>query len=484
MSTIFNFNNSYAKLPDLFYTKLEPTTALDSSIVILNDELAQELDLDLSKLSKDNFAQIFSGSLLPDGAEPLAQAYAGHQFGHFAILGDGRAHLIGEHITKNGERFDIHLKGSGKTSYARGGDGRAALAPMLREYIISEAMHNLNVPTTRSLAVTKTGEHVYREEVLQGAVLTRVASSHIRVGTFEYIAAQRDVEALRKLADYTVDRHYKEIKNSDNPYQELIKAVMKKQISLVVNWLRVGFIHGVMNTDNMLICGQTIDYGPCAFMDEYDPNTVFSSIDRNRRYAYSNQPQIARWNIARFAESLLPLLHEDIDKALELGEEIIGLFDGIFQKEWLDMMRKKLGLFGAYDGDSKLIGGLLQWMQKNNIDYTNNFRALICETPPSGKIYSDKEFVNWWKNWQERLKQNNKPLESSFCLMRDNNPAIIPRNHKVEEALSAAESSNDFSKLHKLLNALSKPYEENDALSDFCQLPKPEERVYQTFCGT
>jgi uncharacterized protein YdiU (UPF0061 family) len=463
---------------------MNPVPVQNPHIVIMNHALADQLGLTLNDVSEEELAQLFSGNALPEGAEPISQAYAGHQFGHFAVLGDGRAHLLGEHITPDGERVDIQFKGSGQTPYARRGDGRAALGPMLREYIISEAMHALNIPTTRSLAVVTTGEPVYRETILQGAILTRVASSHLRVGTFEYLAAKQDIEGLKQLANYAIDRHYPDLKESDQPYLDLIKAVMKRQITLIVDWLRVGFIHGVMNTDNMIISGETIDYGPCAFMDTYDPQTVFSSIDQMGRYAYANQPHIAQWNLARFAEALLPLLDENIEQAAKLAEEVIQSFNTSFQRAWLAMIRNKVGLFGKEKEDEKLTGDLLRWTQRHHLDYTNTFRALISEMIPEGQYFKTEEFRSWWNHWQIRLKQNNKPLQSSFELMRANNPAIIPRNHNVEEALLAAEENSDFSKLHDLLKVLATPYEDNSQYAEFCELPTPDERVYQTFCGT
>ncbi len=484
MSINWTFDNSYAQLPEHFYTRMDPIPVENPKLVIVNHALADALGLHLNNYSDDELAAFFSGNVLPDGAEPIAQAYAGHQFGHFTILGDGRAHLIGEHIAPDGKRVDIQLKGSGKTPYGRRGDGRAALGPMLREYIISEAMHALNIPTTRSLAVVTTGEPVYRETILQGAILTRVASSHLRVGTFEYLAAQKDTEGLKQLVDYAIERHYPDLKASKQPYLDLIKAMMERQIALIVDWLRVSFIHGVMNTDNMTISGETIDYGPCAFMDTYDPQTVFSSIDQMGRYAYANQPHIAQWNLARFAEALLPLLHEDIEQSVALVEDVIQSFNTSFQHAWLAMMRSKLGLFGKEKEDEQLIGELLQWMQRHHMDYTNTFRALICKTTPEGEYFETEEFQDWWQRWQNRIKKNNTPLESSLRLMHATNPAVIPRNHKVEEALSAAEEQRDFSKLHKLLEVIANPYQENPEDAEFQQPPTPEERVYQTFCGT
>lgn len=480
----WNFNNSYVTLPEGLYTPMQPVAVADPKLVMLNESLADDLGLLLEHTSKEELAQLFSGNMLPEGAEPIAQAYAGHQFGHFTMLGDGRAHLLGEHITKNGKRVDIQLKGSGRTPYARNGDGRAALGPMLREYIISEAMHALGIPTTRSLAVVTTGEPVMREAVLSGAILTRVASSHIRVGTFEFVAHTQDKPILQQLADYTIKRHFPHMADSDQPYLDLLLAVMDRQITLVTEWLRVGFIHGVMNTDNMAISGETIDYGPCAFMDGYDPATVFSSIDQMGRYAYANQPPIAGWNLARLAEALLPLIHEDQKKAISLAEGILQRFNGHFQKQWLGMMRRKLGLFTEEKEDEQLIADLLQWMQRTGADYTNSFRDLGEGQMPKNDIYQDNAFTAWHARWQQRLNGNQKPLEDALALMQRTNPAFIPRNHRVEAALKAAEQHADFSTFEILLGVLSEPYRDNPQYREFKNLPKPEERVYQTFCGT
>ncbi len=480
----WRFDNSYARLPERFYTRMDPVPVQNPKVVIINHALAGERGLKLDGLSDDQLAQLFSGNTLPEGAESLAQAYAGHQFGHFTLLGDGRAHLIGEHMSADGTRVDIQFKGSGQTPYGRRGDGRAVIGPMLREYIISEAMHALGIPTTRSLAVVTTGEPVYRETTLQGAILTRVASSHLRVGTFEYLAAHEDIEGLKCLADYAITRHYPKLTTSDQPYLDLIREVMQRQIALIVDWLRIGFIHGVMNTDNMTVSGETIDYGPCAFMDAYDPQTVFSSIDQTGRYAYANQPHMVQWNIARFAEALLPLLHEDMKQAVTLAEKVIASFNGTFQQAWMNMMRQKLGLFGEAKEDEQLIGDLLKWMQQHHADYTNSFRDLMSETIPTGKPYQTDEFTRWWERWQQRLTQNHTSSSESRQRMQASNPVIIPRNHQVEAALSVAEDYADFSKLHQLLKALSEPYRDRQAFAEYHMPPKPDQRVYQTFCGT
>lgn len=480
----WNFDNSYLQLPESLYTRMSPTKVASPKLVVVNEQLASDLGLQLKKTSKEELAQLFSGNSLPEGAEPIAQVYAGHQFGHFTVLGDGRAHMLGEHLTPEGKRFDIQLKGSGQTPYARRGDGRAVLGPMLREYIISEAMHAFGIPTTRSLAVVSTGEPVMRETILPGAILTRVASSHIRVGTFEYVAYIGDNVALKKLADYAIARHYPEIMESEQPYLNFLKRIMDRQVTLVIEWLRVGFIHGVMNTDNMTICGETIDYGPCAFMDGYDPNTVFSSIDQRGRYAYAAQPSITGWNLARLAETLLPLIHEDQKKAISLVEDTLNAFNGKLQIKWLDMMRRKLGLLTEEKEDDQLIGDLLQWMQRSEVDYTNTFRDLSADQFLKDDIYQDSNFTDWYVRWQQRLWRNSKPLTDAVGLMQSTNPAFIPRNHRVDAALNAAEENADFSVLQTLLEVLTEPYQDKPSYSEFKHLPKPRERIYQTFCGT
>jgi len=479
----FKFNNSYLSLPDEFYTRLNPSPVANPKMIILNDDLAHSMGLDFSNLSKQKQAELFSGNNLPEGSEPLSQAYAGHQFGHFVMLGDGRAHVWGEHITPENKRLDIQFKGSGHTPYSRRGDGRATLGPMLREYIISEAIHALGIPTTRSLAVVTTGEDVMRETLLQGAMLTRVASSHIRVGTFQFAAAQDNKALIQTLLNYTVNRHAPEIKGDQNLAVAFLKNVIERQSDLIVHWMRVGFIHGVMNTDNMTISGETIDYGPCAFMDTYEPNTVFSSIDHMGRYAYVNQPAIAQWNIARLAETLLPLIDDNMSKAIEIAEETINEFSTIYQRKWLTMMRAKLGLFGIQSGDEELICDLLNLMQNNHADYTNTFYDLSNIDKPTDKLYEQKHFEDWYFRWQNRLTQNSKSLESSICQMQNTNPAVIPRNHKVEEALEAA-NQGDFKPFQDLLAVLKEPYNDRVSLKPYQALPKPTERVYQTFCGT
>ena len=431
------FDNTYYKLSDIFKEDIKPIPVKKPELVLLNKTLAENLNLNFSNLDNQELSELFSGNSLPKGSNSIAQAYAGHQFGHFTMLGDGRAVLIGEHLSKDNKRYDIQFKGSGKTAFSRNGDGRAALGPMLREYIISEAMNGLGIPTTRSLAVVKTGEDVIRETSLPGAILTRIASSHIRVGTFQYIAARQKKDEIEVLLNYVIDRHYPDIKNSKNKATELLSIVLEKQINLVVNWMRVGFIHGVMNTDNMSISGETIDYGPCAFMDTYDPKTVFSSIDQMGRYAYFNQPVITKWNLSRFAECLIPLIDKNQEKAIELATEIINSFEKKYEEKWLNMMRDKLGLFGMDEKDKFLILDLLTWMHQKKIDYTNIFCHLMNENIKEDKDYEDEDFKNWKKRWNERLKTNNNTPEKSLKLMRSANPIVIPRNHKVEEALGS-----------------------------------------------
>jgi len=479
----WNFDNTYSNLPESFIYKISPVPVKSPELTIFNYNLAKELSLNFESIEKKDLSKLFSGNKLPEGSKSIAQAYAGHQFGHFTMLGDGRAVLMGEHISKNNERVDIQFKGSGQTPFSRNGDGRAALGPMLREYIISEAMHYLNIPTTRSLAVVKTGEEVVRENILQGAILTRVASSHLRVGTFQYAAMRKNDNELKTLVDYTISRHYPNIKKSKNKAIDLLKVLIETQTNLVVNWMRVGFIHGVMNTDNMSISGETIDYGPCAFMDTYDPQTVFSSIDKLGRYAYFNQPSITKWNLARFAECLISLIDSNRDKAIEVATEIINSFDKNYENKWINMMRDKLGLFGQDPKDQVLIVDLLTWMHKNKADYTNTFCFLMDESFQKNKIYNDENFLLWKKRWKERLKLNNNEPEKYLTLMKSVNPLIIPRNHKVEEALESA-NSNDFYPLKKLIKVLEKPYEKIKENADYQSPPPISDKKYKTFCGT
>lgn len=474
--------HSYAELPAHFYASVTPSRVAAPHLVLLNRPLLNALGVSPEPFSAETAAAIFSGNALPTGAKPIAQAYAGHQFGHFTMLGDGRAILLGEHVTPDGKRFDIQLKGAGRTPYSRRGDGLAALGPMLREYIISEAMQALGIPTTRSLAVVLTGEAVMRDQPLPGAVLTRVAESHLRVGTFEYAAATGNVSHLRALADYAIQRHFPEMAEADNPYLALLQAVMARQAALVSQWMLVGFIHGVMNTDNMAIAGQTIDYGPCAFMDEFSVHTVFSSIDHQGRYAYGNQPKIAQWNLARFAETLLPLLHADPEEATRLAEIEILSFPALYQSHWIEGIRAKLGWSNAEEGDSALAESLLTCMQLAKADFTNTFVALAGAEKPA--VFEQAIFGDWYERWLARALRQPSGLETARALMRSVNPVVIPRNHLVEEALLQAETEGNLEATVALLEVLADPYRVPRQPDRYCVLPEPSRRVYQTFCGT
>ncbi|OEF97078.1 protein adenylyltransferase SelO [Desulfuribacillus alkaliarsenatis] len=489
----WNFDNSYAELPETFYSKVKPTPVRSPQLVILNDSLAISLGLDIQGLKSNEGIEVLAGNKLLEGFFPLAQAYAGHQFGHFTMLGDGRAILLGEQLNAKGERFDIQLKGPGRTPYSRGGDGRAGLGPMLREYIISEAMNALGIPTTRSLTVVTTGESVVRETLQPGAILTRTASSHIRVGTFQYIANWGSVEELKQLADYTINRHFPNIKDSDDKYLGLLREVSKRQAELIAKWQLVGFIHGVMNTDNMAIGGETIDYGPCAFMDTYDTKTVFSSIDRHGRYAYENQPKIGAWNLARFAETLLPLLHQEESQAITIAQQELEKFMPQYESIWLKGMRAKLGLFGEVPEDEALINSLLSIMEKHKADYTNTFRTLTLNskdkkdiTDMNNKygIFKATEFIQWQEKWMGRKARQQEKMESSYQLMKSSNPAVIPRNHRVEEALEAAVGEQDYRVMEELLEVLKDPYAYTSDQIPYSALPSESSQPYKTFCGT
>lgn len=480
----WHFDNSYLRLPESLYVRLDPTPVRAPRMAIFNRSLAEVLSLDADALAGETGAALFSGNRLPEGAQPIAQAYAGHQFGHFTVLGDGRAHLLGEHLTPDGGRYDIQLKGSGQTPFSRNGDGRAALGPMLREYLISEAMAALGIPTTRSLAVVHTGQQVFRETPLPGAILTRVASSHIRVGTFQWPAARNDREALARLAEYTIGRHFPELQEADQPFAALLLAVMERQAALVAAWMHVGFVHGVMNTDNMALSGETIDYGPCAFMDAYDPATVFSSIDHGGRYAFGRQPAMAQWNLSRFAETLLPLLHEEEEEALAIANEILGAFPALFSRYWLDGMRAKLGLFNGEDEDTALVGDLLTLMHGQRADYANTLRDLALEPLPDTPPFGNPAFGGWYARWQARLQRQPESPEQARALMRSRNPAVIPRNHRVEEALAAA-VDGDFGVMERLLEVLSRPYDDLPEHAVAYREPAPPSaEPYKTFCGT
>ena len=464
--------NTYCELPNIFYSKEIPEKILNPKLVEFNKELAEDLGLDLKFLNSDEGIQYLVGNKLLEGSTPIAQAYAGHQFGHFTMLGDGRAILLGEFISRNGQRFDIQLKGAGKTKYSRGGDGKAALGPMLREYIISEGMYGLKIPTTRSLAVISTGENVIREEILEGALLVRIAKSHIRVGTFQFARNFGDVEDLKKLADYTLNRHFKKDTYEGNSYLYLLKEVINNQAKLISKWQLVGFIHGVMNTDNMTISGETIDYGPCAFMDSYDINTVFSSIDINGRYAYGNQPKIGVWNLTRFAESLLPLLDDDIDNAIKIAEEALSNYGKLYNEYYFNGMRAKLGLFNKEEEDENLILSLLTIMNKFKADYTNTFLNLTLGNLEEMSIFKSDDFKKWYESWQARLAKQNKSRDEIKKLMQSNNPTVIPRNYIVENAIKAAVNNNDYSVINKFLEALKNPYDYSNISEEYSKIPE------------
>jgi len=497
INTGFKFDNSYVEQLAGFYVPFAGDRAPEPELIKLNRPLAEELGLDLVHLQAEDIAKIFSGNVMSQGATPVAQVYAGHQFGGFSTqLGDGRALLFGEVIDASGKRRDIHLKGSGRTPFSRGGDGKAALGPMLREYIISEAMFALNIPTTRALAVVGTGEKVIRDSgLLPGAVFARVAASHIRVGTFEYFSARHETDKIKQLADYTIQRHYPELKlkqkenQSKNPYLALISEVRDRQASLLAKWMLMGFIHGVMNTDNMTISGETIDYGPCAFMDSYDPATVFSSIDKQGRYSYGNQPPIGQWNLARLAETLLPLVHSDPDTAVELATHEINMFPERYQQYWLDGMRFKLGLSIKEADDLKLANELLQAMEGQNVDFTQLFRRLADSLHGDiecvRNLFDDFEkFDQWHERWLERLARDPMSVDERIASMNGVNPIYIPRNHKVEEAIQAAEAESNFAPFEKLVEVLANPFEEREGLDEF-EEPAPDSfPPYKTFCGT
>ncbi|MBV7433914.1 YdiU family protein [Cardiobacteriaceae bacterium TAE3-ERU3] len=481
MIQIFHFDNSYRNLPSALYSEQKPTPVNNPQLLMWNDELAQTLNLGNTP-DTTTLANLFAGNTLPDDAQPIAQAYAGHQFGNFTILGDGRAILLGEHVN-NGNHHDIVLKGAGRTPYSRHGDGRAALAPVLREYLVSEAMHALNIPTSRALAAVSTGEAVYREQAEKGAILTRVARSHLRVGTFEYAAAKGGSELVQTLLDYAIARHYPDCVQADNPTLAFLHCVGNAQAELVSEWMRVGFIHGVMNTDNCAISGDTLDYGPCAFMDNYDPATVFSYIDRHGRYAYANQPHIAQWNIARLAETLLPLINSDSKRAISHAEQAIHDMGDYYQDTWLNMMRRKLGLLNAQKDDEILINDLLALMNNQHADYTNTFADLTRIANSDHEITGDNDALRHWQQcWRTRL--NDEPdQQASLAAMRHANPVIIPRNHQVARALEAAENG-DLQPFHDLHHALATPYQDSPDKQPYSAPPQPHEQIKNTFCGT
>jgi uncharacterized protein YdiU (UPF0061 family) len=485
------FENTYARLPERFYARVAPTPVQAPRLIRLNSKLAAHLGLDPDWLAGPEGLAVLSGTRVPETAEPIAMAYAGHQFGHFVHqLGDGRAILLGEVVDHDGVRRDIQLKGSGRTPFSRGGDGRAALGPVLREFVVSEAMAALGIPTTRSLAAVMTGETVARETLLPGAVLTRVAASHVRIGTFQFFAARRDLEGLRLLADHVIDRHYAEAAGAEHPYRALLERVTLRQAELVARWLLVGFIHGVMNTDNMSVAGETIDYGPCAFMDEYDPAKVFSSIDQHGRYAYANQPQIATWNLARFAETLLPLMDEDQEKAVEQAQEVLAGFAARFEAAYSAGMRQKLGLRSEAEGDLELAGEFLQRLAADQVDFTLAFRRLsdAAGSAPDAALASmfknEQGFSSWLERWRSRTMQEPDDAGDRAARMRAVNPAFIPRNHRVEAMIEAAVEREDFAPFEELLVVLAQPFEDQASFQRYMDPPEPHERVSQTFCGT
>ena len=491
MTVHFPFQNTYAALPANFFARVAPTPVAAPRLIKLNRPLAVHLGLDPDLLSTPEGAEILAGKRLPDGADPIAMAYAGHQFGHFVPqLGDGRAILLGEVIDRDGVRRDIQLKGSGPTPFSRRGDGRAALGPVLREYIVSEAMFALGIPTTRSLAAVITGENVMRETVLPGAVLTRVAASHIRVGTFQFFAARGDTDGIRALADHAINRHYPDAARADRPYHALLEGVVTRQAELVARWLLIGFIHGVMNTDNSSISGETIDYGPCAFMDEYNPATVFSSIDEQGRYAYANQPRIALWNLTRLAECLLPLFSDDKDQAVEQAQGILGIFSEKFTAAFSAGLHQKLGLFTTQDGDDALIQDLLDAMAKNEADFTLVFRRLSDAAGDAdddnvrAQFTDPAAFDEWAVRWRQRLAGEPQSATERQAAMRAVNPAFIPRNHRVEAVIQAAMNNDDYAPFEELLSVLAKPYQDQPEFAAYADPPMPDQRVLRTFCGT
>ena len=492
MTVHFPFQNTYAALPANFFARVAPTPVAAPRLIKLNRPLAAHLGLDPDLLSSPEGAEILAGKTVPAGAEPIAMAYAGHQFGQFVPqLGDGRAILLGEVIDKDGVRRDIQLKGSGPTPFSRRGDGRAALGPVLREYIVSEAMFALGIPTTRSLAAVMSGESVMRETMLPGAVLTRVAASHVRVGTFQYFAARGETEGVRRLADHVIARHYPQAANVEHPYHALLENVVARQADLVARWLLVGFIHGVMNTDNTSISGETIDYGPCAFMDHYNPAQVFSSIDEMGRYAYANQPRIALWNLTRLAECLLPLFSDDQEKAIAQAQEILGEFVEKFTAAYQAGLRNKIGLFTMRDGDEALVQDLLDAMARNQADFTLSFRRL-CEAaldPATDAgvraLFAEPPaYDEWAARWRQRASEEPHSPAERRAAMLSVNPAFIPRNHRVEAVIQAATLNDDYAPFEELLAVLSKPYQDQPQFADYAEPPQPDQRVLQTFCGT
>lgn len=492
------FNNNFASLGENFYQRVEPTPVQNPAVIRFNDQLAAELGWPLGAVSQDELAQIFSGNRVPDGAEPLAMAYAGHQFGHFVPqLGDGRAILLGEVVMADGRSMEMQLKGSGQTYFSRNGDGRAALGPVLREYIVSEAMARLGVPTTRALAAVTTGEEVARERLLPGGIITRMAKSFVRVGTFQFYAARGDLDSVKILADHVIDRLYPQLRDADNPYRALLQQVVQGQASLIAKWMQLGFIHGVMNTDNMSVAGETIDYGPCAFMDAYSHTRVFSSIDHGGRYAYSQQPSIGLWNLTRLAETLAPLFDGDSETAVKKAQSVLEGYIDTYNNEWLDGMRAKCGLSDTVNkavsnNDRELVESLFELMHARQADFTLVFSSLSQLVSVHGE--ADKEFQKlfgpgaevqqWLQRWRERLQHERQTDAQRQARMQCVNPVYIPRNHQLEAAIRAAEDHNDFSLFHELCTLLEKPFAIQPGKQHYQLPPQPEEEVKHTFCGT
>jgi uncharacterized protein YdiU (UPF0061 family) len=478
-----NFNNSYTQLNAKLFSRVNPTPVSEPKVLLFNSQLANQLGIETQNIDLTEIAQFLSGNTVLENSEPIAQAYAGHQFGHFTMLGDGRAILLGEHITPNNQRIDIQLKGAGRTPYSRNGDGRATLRAMLREYLISEAMYGLKIPTSRSLAVVLTGENVRRETIQQGAVLTRIAASHIRVGTFEFVSNFLSLDELNAYLDYVIQRHYTHLNDSKNKALDLLKEVIKVQIDLIVNWMRVGFIHGVMNTDNMSVAGETFDYGPCAFMNSYNPKTVFSAIDTNGRYAFSNQPKIALWNLSCFAETLLPLMDADIQQAIKLAEEELNKFNASYQQKFMCMMANKLGFEELDAQEEEIIHELLSWMEQNKADYTQTFILLQTKQAHTG-IYEQEQFKNWHKKWLALIDKKNLAFEEVKTVMEQNNPYFIPRNNWVEKALDDASNDNNIEVFNQILEAMKTPYQLNADLVHLQNFSMLDDENYTTYCGT
>lgn len=498
---VFPFDNSYARLPAYFYSRVNPQPVKRPALIRLNEELAAELNLDTAQLRQDEQVAVFAGNRIPAQAEPLAMAYTGHQFGHFnPQLGDGRAILLGELLNNQGERFDVQLKGSGRTPYSRGGDGRAAIGPVLREYIMCEFMHAAGIATTRALAAVSTGETIMREHLLPGAIITRLSRSYVRVGTFQFFAAQQNFQAVRELADYVIARNYPQAAETENPYQALLEAVIQKQAALIAQWMQIGFIHGVMNTDNASIAGETIDYGPCAFMDSYHADTVYSSIDRQGRYAYRNQPAIGHWNMCRFAETLIPLLAEDSEEAVAIAQQAINTYPDFYQNSWLQGMRSKLGLATEVEDDEALVHELLAVMSDGKADFTLTFRVLselTLDAVDNGSSESSEAlssltalftdaaaFTEWLDKWQQRLATETRSDAERQAAMQAVNPLYIPRNHLVEAVIRSAEDHGEFQPFHDLVELLQEPFQQQDVADRYTQPPQAEEVVQNTFCGT